>query len=240
MYQLALHVAARPGPRDAFRVFESSGELFANHQRDTIARVFRCDIVDRYGLAEIGIAAYQAGLHDLAMVVVDPVAWPEIVETDSADAFSPPHEGRFGELVLTATKNRMMPLIRYRTGDMAVLSETPRGFILDKLVGRTHDIVEIGGHRLPTHYIQDLLNRIGGINEFQIERGGEQLVLRVVSDDDANIDEIRDRIGRYWQGAIDVEFIAASELRLLGGRLKFCRIVPHQTAPQDSPFRQND
>ena len=38
--------------------------------------------------------------------------------------------------MVTATKNRMMPLIRYRTGDMAVISETTRGFILNKLVGR--------------------------------------------------------------------------------------------------------
>jgi phenylacetate-CoA ligase len=230
MYQLALHVDAQSGPAEAFRIFESSGELLEDHQRAAIARVFQCDVVDRYGLAEVGIVAYQAGPRDPAMLVLDPMAWPEVAASDAADELLSGEGGEAGELVVTATKNRMMPLIRYRTGDLAVLKPTPRGFVLDELVGRIHDVVEIAGRRLPTHYIQDVLDRIGGIREFQIELRDHRPVLRIVSEDGADLDGIRDRIDRYWQSAMQVEFIAPSELRLLGRRRKFRRLVAAPTA----------
>jgi phenylacetate-CoA ligase len=134
MHQLALHLSSRSDLGKAFRIFESSGELLAEHQRATISRVFQCDIVNRYGLAEVGIVAYQTGQLNPRMLVLDPAAWPEIALVDETNEFFSFHKGRLGELVLTATKNRMMPLIRYRTGDLAVLSETPCGFAIDLLL----------------------------------------------------------------------------------------------------------
>jgi phenylacetate-CoA ligase len=231
MYQLALHVDAKLDRTRAFRIFESSGELLKGHQRETISRVFQCDIVDRFGLAEVGIVAYQAGRRDPAMLVLDSMAWPEIAAAEGADNLSSGENGEAGELVVTATKNRMMPLIRYRTGDLAMLSQTSRGFELEELVGRIHDVVEIAGRKLPTHYIQDVLDRIGGIKEFQIEIRQRRPVLRLVPDSGAKLDDIRARIGRYWQGAADVEFISSSELRLLGRRRKFRHLVAASTAP---------
>jgi phenylacetate-CoA ligase len=239
MYQLALHVDAKLDRTRAFRIFESSGELLKGHQRETISRVFQCDIVDRFGLAEVGIVAYQAGRRDPAMLVLDPMAWPEIAAAEGA--YVPSRENaKAGELVVTATKNRMMPLIRYRTGDLAVLSQTSRGFEVKELVGRTHDVVEIAGRKLPTHYIQDVLDRIGGIKEFQIEIRQRRPVFRLVPDDGARLDDIRARIGRYWSGATDVEFISSSELQLLGGRRKFRHLVAASTAsgaPRPLPAR---
>jgi phenylacetate-CoA ligase len=227
MFQLALHVRDRPGEDTrAFRIFESSGELLEDNHRDLIVRVFHCDVVDRYGLAEVGIAAYQAGRDNQTMLVVDPLLWPEIAPLDGGDGgLSANGQGEAGELVVTATRNRMMPLIRYRTGDVAVLSETDRGFILDKLVGRTHDLIEIGGRKVPTHYIQDVLDRIGGTKEFQIELRDQGPVLRLVPEINANVHDIRGRITRFWNEELKVEFISTSELRLLGWRRKFRRVV---------------
>jgi phenylacetate-coenzyme A ligase PaaK-like adenylate-forming protein len=226
MYQLALHVRARRiDGAAAFRVFESSGESLEDYQRDTIASVFQCDIVDRYGLAEVGIAAYQAARDDRTMLVIDPLVWPEIAGVDSSEGLSANGKGEAGELVVTATRNRMMPLIRYRTGDLAVLSETDGGFILDKLVGRVHDVINIGGRKVPTHYIQDVVDRIGGTKEFQIELRNPGPVLRLVPEEDANLDDIRARIGRFWNEELKVEFISASELQLSGWRHKFHHVV---------------
>jgi phenylacetate-coenzyme A ligase PaaK-like adenylate-forming protein len=225
MYQLALHIDAQSSPASAFRIFESSGELLEEYQRETIARVFRCDVVDRYGLAEVGIIAYQAGRRDRAMLVLDPMVWPEIATSNDVENVTSRESGEVGEVVITATKNHMMPLIRYRTGDLAVLTQTSRGFVLNELVGRIHDVIEIAGRRFATHYIQDVLNRIGGIKEFQIELRNRRPVLRLVPEDGARLDDIRGRIGRYWQSAMDVEFITPSELQLLGWRRKFRHLV---------------
>ena len=47
---------------------------------------------------------------------------PEVVDPLSGEPLPP---GRPGELVLTTLQREALPLIRYRTGDMAVLTETP-------------------------------------------------------------------------------------------------------------------
>jgi phenylacetate-CoA ligase len=225
LWQLALHLERAGIEQRVFNVFESSGEWLQDEQRDTIARVFGCDVVDRYGLAEAGVVAYQAGLADRTMRVLDPVAWPEIADM----------EGDVGELVLTATKNDMMPLIRYRTGDRAELSETADGFVLDRLVGRIHDVVAIGGHRLPTHYIQDLLDRVGGIRQFQIEPRDARPLLRLVLEDGADPQALQARIAHYFHDAVDVAFIAPSDLRRLGGRQKFRHLLPSAAASEPPP-----
>ena len=226
MYWLALYVHERRDMRtDAFRVFESSGELIEDYQRDMIARVFHCDVVDRYGLAEVGIAAYQAGRDDRTMLVIDPLVWPEIAPLDRCVDLPADERGEAGEIVVTATKNRMMPLIRYRTGDVAVLSETDHGLILSKLVGQIHDVIEIGGRKVPTHYVQDVLNRIGGIREFQIALHDHGAILHLVTENGASVEDIRGRILKYWNNELKVEFVAASELRLLGWRRKFRHVV---------------
>jgi phenylacetate-CoA ligase len=237
MYWLAVrvHALGDRGP-PAFRVFESSGELLKNYQRDMIAQVFECEVVDRYGLAEVGIAAYQADRNDRAMLVNDPLVWPEIAPLDEYIDNSADEQDESGEIVVTTSKNRMMPLIRYRTGDMAVLSESPSGFVLSKLVGRIHDVIEIGGRKLPTHYIQDVLDRIGGIREFQVELRGDGPVIRLVPERDANVDNIRAQVDRFWNNELKIEFIDASELQLLGWRRKFRRIVEATDAPAAHPI----
>src|SRR5262249_1865628 len=40
------------------RIFESTGEVLDNKKRQTIERVFRCRVVNRYGSAEFGVVAY--------------------------------------------------------------------------------------------------------------------------------------------------------------------------------------
>jgi phenylacetate-coenzyme A ligase PaaK-like adenylate-forming protein len=158
---------------------------------------------------------------------VDPIAWPEI-DVAQPELSSLGADG-FGELVVTATKNRMMPLIRYRTGDLAALNETPKGLVLERVVGRVHDIVKIGGRKIPTHHIQDVLNRIGGIAEFQIQLRDCRPLLRLVPESSAARQYIRDRIWLYWHDAVQVEFITSSELQLLGWRGKFRHLVPNST-----------
>jgi phenylacetate-CoA ligase len=225
LYQLALHVEARHGSGRAFDIFESSGEALENKQRSVIARVFDCKVIDRYGLAEIGVAAYQTDPQQTEMLVFDALVWPEIIPGER-DAESPVAEGaRSGELVFTGLKNRMMPLIRYRPGDIATLRESPSGFVIDEMIGRVHDVVEIAGRRIPTHFIQDVLDRIGGVKEFQIEIRDARPMLRVVAETGLDPQAFRDRLASWWGDAIDVEFIESNALKLQGWRSKFRHLI---------------
>lgn len=231
LYQLALHVEKRHGGGKAFSIFESSGELLEKRQRETIARALRCTVIDRYGLAEAGVVAYQTDKNDPAMQVFDPLAWPEIVERDSSAELPEYGDARRGDLLITGLKNRLMPLIRYVTGDMAVMGESARGFIIHEMVGRTHDVIRIGDKQLPTHYVQDVLDRVGGINEFQIVMRDGKPVFRIVPEAGADAEGIRARLAGWWGDAVAVEFIDAGELKLQGWRAKFRHLVPEAAQP---------
>lgn len=233
LYQLALQVEARHGGGDAFNVFESSGELLEKRQRDAIARVFRCKIIDRYGLAEIGVVAYQTDPVRPDMLLFDPLAWPETTPVDGSAELSGDENESRGELVVTGLKNRMMPLIRYRTGDVVTLRETSDGFYINDMMGRVHDVIEIGGQRLPTHYVQDVLDRLGAVKEFQIEMRNGRPTFRVVPEPHLDPDAFRARLRGWWGDAVDVEFIEASDLNLQGWRAKFRHLVTLPTGTGD-------
>lgn len=230
LYQLALHVAPQAGQRRAFQVFESSGETLTPVQRDLIQGVFRCKVINRYGLAEAGVLAYQTAPTDDGMRFFDPVAWPEIVGVEFAAELSETDRDRSGELVVTAFTNRMMPLIRYRTGDIATLHETPEGFSISNIIGRVHDVVEIAGKPVPTHHVQDVLDRIGGIREFQIENDGKRPLFRIVPESHATTGSIRNGLRELWSDSIDIEFIGTDALKLQGWRSKFRHLVTSPAA----------
>jgi phenylacetate-CoA ligase len=224
-YQLALHVAEKGNYDRTFDVFESSGETLSAVQRDLISRVFGCTVINRYGLAETGVIAYQTDARHNGMVVFDPIAWPEIVDVEFGAELPQLPESRSGELVVSAFANKLMPLIRYRTGDLAALRETPEGFLIQKLIGRIHDIVKIAGIPVPTHHVQDVLDGIGGVREFQIENHSDRPVFRIVAEVDAATDTIQRKLRKLWSDSIDIEFVEFDALKLQGWRSKFRHLV---------------
>ena len=97
--------------------------------------------------------------------------------------------------------NPAMPLIRYRTGDLADLVRAEDGFFLTNVCGRVHDVIRIGHSRYPTHYVQDLLDRIGGIDEFQVEeRPDAPVTLRLAVKDPSRQGEIERRVKQPLAG----------------------------------------
>ncbi|MDO6388178.1 hypothetical protein [Uliginosibacterium sp. 31-12] len=216
IYALACYIQRKYGPIRRFKVFESSGELLEVHQRETIERVLRCRVVDRYGLAELGVMAYELDGHDKGLQVLDSEGWPESRVT----------EGGSHELVLTGFRNRLMPLIRYATGDLACVEQRKDGFFLTNIVGRIHDIVHLAGVAYPTHTIQDMLDhRVGGIQEFQIDVRGDKPVLRIVPEPHADPAQIAAKIEGYWPGALTVEFVGHDAFVRVGHRAKFRHVV---------------
>jgi phenylacetate-CoA ligase len=223
--QIAMLTETPPSGGQAFAIFESSGELLTPRQREVISQRLGCIVIDRYGLAEVGIVAYQIDHQDSALRVFDPFCWPEIAPLENSDELGWREDANGGELVVTALKNRMMPLIRYRTGDLASLESSDDGFVIRHLDGRVHNVVEIAGRKVPTHYVQDILNRIPGIVEFQIKVGNSRPELCIVPENDADLEAICKRLIAWWGNAIDIKFIKSSELTLVGWRSKLRHVV---------------
>jgi phenylacetate-CoA ligase len=219
LYALACHVAERYGGGKAFEVFESSGELLAPHMREAIALHLRCRVIDRYGLAEFGVIAYEPASDRNGLEVLESEGWPESLPLDGSSG-----DGD-REIVFTGFRNRLMPLVRYRTGDLARLEERPNGFFLTDLVGRIHDVVAINGVVYPSHYIQDLLDRVGGIQDFQIDVRFSPPLLRLVMEAGADASEILQRLNAWWKDEMQIRIVQHCDLVRVGHRAKFRRVV---------------
>lgn len=219
IYALACHIQKTRGQANAFQVFESSGELLEAHQRKVISEALQCKVVDRYGLAELGIMAYELNGPATGLQALDSEGWPESLEQEDA-------AGKTHELVFTGFRNRLMPLLRYRTGDMARVVQQADGFYLTDVVGRIHDLVPINGVPHPTHHIMDMLDhRVGGIQEFQIDLRQSKPILRIVPEVNATEDHIREKIVSFWGEAFDLQFVQHDGFVRVGRHQKFRHLV---------------
>ncbi len=215
IYALACHVERKYGGGKAFEVFESSGELLQPYMREKIERVLRCRVVDRYGLAELGVIAYELNGPQGGLQVLESEGWPEHREIDDGH-----------ELVFTGFRNQLMPLIRYATGDRALVTEGMSGFVLSDVIGRIHDVVPINGVAHLTHHIMDILDhRVGGIQEFQIDLRSLKPILRIVQEPSADAAKIRRGIEHHWPNAFTIEFVTLADLVKAGVRSKFRHVV---------------
>jgi phenylacetate-CoA ligase len=219
MYALACYVQRKDVGGKAFEVFESSGELLEPHAREVIASALRCRVIDRYGLAELGVMAYELDGHEGGFQILESEGWPEsLLVGDNPDGAH--------ELVFTGFRNKLMPLIRYTTGDLARVEETERGFVLTDVVGRIHDVVPINGVAHPTHHIQDMLDhRVSGIQEFQIDLRTSPPILRIVLEPWANAEETTNKLRHYWQDAFTIAYVGHDDFVRVGSRAKFRHVV---------------
>lgn len=215
LYALACYIEQRYGSGKAFEVFESSGELLQPYMREKIAKVLRCRVVDRYGLAELGVMAYELEGESGGLQVLESEGWPESREIE--DGY---------ELVFTGFRNRLMPLIRYATGDRARVTQAGNAFLLTDVVGRIHDVVPINGVAHATHHIMDMLDhRVGGIQEFQIDLRNAKPLLRIVPEPHVDPAHITERIETFWPGAFAIEYVGHDALVRVGHRAKFRHVV---------------
>jgi len=217
IYALALWAKKNDISKKIFNVFESSGELLDAKKRAVISDVLQCKVVDRYGLAEFGVVAYQLDDNE-DLQVFDSFVYPEAKVFDS--------EVQTPELVFTGLSNYFMPLIRYRTGDRGEVVESQQGMFISNIAGRIHDLVVINNVQYPTHYVQDVLDRIGGVQEFQIiNSDNSKMKLSLVPEAAANHEEIIKKVKNYWGDAFDVVFVDYADLVTVGWRDKFRYVV---------------
>lgn len=219
MYALACYVERKYGRGKAFSIFESSGELLEDHAREVIERALQCRVINRYGLAELGVMAYELDGHKGGFQILESEGWPEHrLLNDDADGAA--------ELVFTGFRNRLMPLIRYATGDRARVEDRDDGFFLVDVVGRIHDVVPINGVAHATHHIQDMLDhRVGGIQEFQIDLRTSPPTLRIVLEPWANEADTTAKLKHFWNDAFTIAYVGHDQMVRVGHRAKFRHVV---------------
>lgn len=107
-----------------------TGEVLFDFQRDKIAKVFGCKVVNEYGSTENGIIAFEC---EYGLMHVLPTVNIEIINPDP--------DG-FGEILITELNSRVLPFVRYKNGDIARFVNT------ECRCGRPYDVIEIKEGRI--------------------------------------------------------------------------------------------
>jgi phenylacetate-CoA ligase len=118
----------------------STAMVLHSHERKTIEEVFGIKVTNRYGCEEVSLIACECEQHQGLHINLDTLVVEVIREGKSAQPGEP------GSIVVTDLTNYGMPFIRYKIGDVGVLSESKclcgRGFpMLQSIEGRAADYV---------------------------------------------------------------------------------------------------
>jgi phenylacetate-CoA ligase len=213
-------------------------ESVFEHHLVAFRQFFRCPVLVTYGHTERVLLAntlpedprYHFWPHYGYFELIDPEGRPVT------------QAGRVGEIVGTSFDNQVMPFVRYRTGDYAVLSESPHPSmagspVVERIEGRLQEFVVCADHRLITvttigaAHVEEL-ERCLRIQYQQSEPG--KLILRVVSieplDEDSRKRMCR-AIEHKTQGGCSVELQEVDHIELTG-RGKQRLLVQHLDVSQ--------
>ena len=174
-------------------------EPWSEGLRGQIESSLRITTFDNYGLTEIlgpGVSfecEAHAGLH----VNEDHF----IVETVDTRTLSPVPPGVEGELVFTTITKEGFPLIRYRTGDLAVLSHGActcgrTSTRMSRVRGRIDDLIIMGASKVFPSQIEQILLSVSGLQphyEIVVDReaGIDTLEVRVEISESMPLDDFR-------------------------------------------------
>lgn len=183
LYPLARWLSANPLPEftAGVRGVMLISENVHDYQMRLFRDVFRCPVLRHYGHSERILMAATMPDDDRYFF------WPHYGHVELLDFDDKPitRPGELGQIVGTAFDNRAMPFVRYRTGDLAVLSERAHpqlpGFVAcERIEGRVQEFIVDRRQRLisllavgSAHFAW--FSRIEAI-QYEQERPGELVV----------------------------------------------------------------
>ena len=249
----ALHIAevARGEGKDAtrlpLRLGHFGGEPWTEEMRAEIERQLGITAFNNYGLSEVigpGVAGEcpeRNGMH----IAEDHF----VVECLDPQTLEPVPDGTPGELVFTALTKEALPLLRYRTRDLASLDRGPcpcgrTGARMSRVIGRSDDMLIIRGVNVFPSQIEEALLRVEGTAPhylIEVSRPGtlDDVVVKVevrpqdFSDEMRRMVTLRDRIDHEIHAVAGIratiELVAPGTLERSQGKAR--RVIDHRRSP---------
>jgi phenylacetate-CoA ligase len=146
------------------------GELMTKEQRLYIERVLGCRVFDQYGAQEFNRMGWDCAAHRGLHEDSDSVHI-EVLRDDK-----PASKGVEGEIVVTGLVNDLMPLVRYRIGDVGrMLGERcscKRALRLYELTeGRLDDVLELpDGRRVGPRTLAPRIEELRGFHQYRVRQ----------------------------------------------------------------------
>lgn len=167
--------------------------------------------VDYFGTRHIMPVAAETDAED-GLHVVDDYAVVEIVDPDTGAVLE---TGQRGEVVVTHVRKEGLPLVRYRTGDLAELECRGDDLVLpDGVIGRTDERLKVKGVKVYPESVETVLAGFEGLSgEYRIEVDQPETTdrLTVVCEGDGDTDE-----DRLASALGDRLLISPDEVRVVG------------------------
>src|SRR5579863_4415648 len=145
-------------------------EPWTNEMRTEMEARLGIDATDIYGLSEVmgpGVAQECVETKDGLHIWEDHV-YPEVIDPVTGEVLP---DGELGELVFTSLTKQAMPVVRYRTRDLTrLLPGTARTMRrMEKITGRTDDMIILRGVNLFPTQVEELIMRIPALSpHFQL------------------------------------------------------------------------
>lgn len=158
-------------------------ESLSKNQRDCISQAFGCKVCSRYGTEELGILGCQSdNEHGFILNTYNYVI--EVLKLHEDVSVQP---GEIGRVVVTDLHSDAFPLIRYETGDLAILGEVfqengawAKSF--QALSGRSIQMLyATNGEKLYPLYFENIIEKIGLFVQYQlIQQTEKEFTLKLV------------------------------------------------------------
>jgi len=221
------------------------GEAWTEAFRERVRQSLGVEVYDVYGSTEMGFVAMECKLHRGLHIMADQV----LVEIMDPVTGQPVQEGTEGELVVTTFWKKALPLIRYRSGDIASAIkgdcecdvDTPR---ISRIKGRASDLIFIGSTKIHPLAIEALVMDVFDKTcnyQIVLSREGQQDKLTLVLEVDTphkkavaiqshlaqEISTLTDDLNALIRAGViappDIQFVSPGTLPRIGGKAR--RIV---------------
>ncbi|MBN2684329.1 MAG: phenylacetate--CoA ligase [Pontiellaceae bacterium] len=237
-------------PRDALNLKYAyfGGEAWTSDMADRIESELGVACFNNYGLSEVigpgvsGECIAKDGMH----ISEDYF----IVECINPETLEPVEPGEEGELVFTTLGREAMPVIRYRTRDIASLNPEPcscgRTTVrMSRVTGRSDDMLIIKGVNVYPSQIEQALLRVKGTAphyQIEVDRPDFKDVAKVkvemtesaFSASMKDMQELKDKIDRAIQSItglhMNIELVSPNSLERFVGKAN--RVIDHRKKAQ--------
>jgi len=168
----------------SFKSIISLGDKMFPFYRNLIEKQFNTEVFDTYGAAEGLMIAGECSEHKYHIL-------SSHVYVEILDAYgNTVPDGTLGQVVVTSLDNFLMPLIRYKIGDLAIKSrkiskcKCGRSLpVLEKIIGRDTDILFTPKLKvLVVHFFTGIFEHYPEIQQFQVEQfeKGGKIVIKYI------------------------------------------------------------
>ncbi len=221
------------------KAMQIGGEKLFPFQRNYVEKIFKSKIFDFYGARDAGMIALECKEHDGLHVIAENVLVEVLDENNN-----PVEEGE-GDLVITDLHNKVMPFIRYRIGDRAIITKKTckcgRGLpIFKEIIGRSFEVIKFpNGNKVVGTFWTILLKTEPGIKSFQvIQKTIDHVQINYVPDEKFNknsLDKYIEKIHKYSGDKLKISFNKVDQIPLTkAGKFKFIISELNESANKSS------